>query len=186
MTDNIEKIAVFVDGTNLTKGLKSCYNIERLDIEAFTQHLAQGRPCRGIYYAEAPYVQNRGINNCKNQQAYFKYLRNIKGLIYRKGSYNTNVTPPVEKRTDVHLAVDMVDLCLRNEFDIAFIISGDSDLCPAVDVLIREGKRVIVVYFDNTLRNAYALRKHANGYFINITQSVAQRFIWNPPAPTTP
>ena len=77
----------------------------------------------------------------------------------------------------------MADLCLKDKFDIAFIVSGDSDLSPAVDVLVREGKRVVIVYFDTAQRSAYALRKHGGGFFVNITKSLAQKFQW--PNPTT-
>jgi len=70
------------------------------------------------------------------------------------------------------------DTCHRDEFDVAFIISGDADLCPAIDVLVREGKKVIVVYFDNAKRNAYALRKHAGGTFVNITKSITDQYKW--------
>jgi len=86
--------------------------------------------------------------------------------------------PPVEKQTDVNLAVDMVDNCHRNEFDTAFLISGDSDLCPAIDVLVREGKKAVIVYFDTAKRNAFALRKHAGGKFVNITRSLAEKYRW--------
>ena len=175
-----EKVIIFVDGTNLTKGLMECYGIERLDIEAFCQDLALSRELKAIYYAESPYIESRGIDNYKRQQIYFNYLKTIKGLIFRKGTYSTFSTLPVEKLTDVHLAVDMVDLCHRNEFDVAFLISGDSDLCPAVDVLVREGKRIIIVYFDNAKRNAFALRRHGGGFFKNITRTVAEKFKWIP------
>ncbi len=176
-----EQVVVFIDGTNLSKGLKECYGIERLDILAYSKFLAKGRTLRGIYYAEAPYLQERGINSYRNQMIYLAHIRKIKGLVYRKGYYSKWTTPPTEKMTDVNLAVDMVDLCHRNECDTAFIISGDADLCPAIDVLVREGKKVIIVYFDNAKRNAYALRKHAGGLFMNITRTVAEKFKWEPP-----
>lgn len=173
-----ERIVVFVDGTNLTKGLKACFEIERLDIDRFSKYLCRDRELVGIYYAEAPYLRFRGENNFKNQQIYLNIIKKVKGLIHRSGHYNRKTIPPIEKLTNVYLAVDMVDLCHRNMFDTAFLISGDSDLCPAVDVLIREGKKVIIVYFDNKKRNAFALRKHATGNFKNITKKLAEEFKW--------
>lgn len=172
------RICIFIDGSNLTKGLKQCYGFERIDIENFSLYLARGRQIQNIYYAEAPYVPHRGMDNYTRQQTYLNHIQQVKGLIFRKGKYSSFSTPPTEKLTDVHLAVDMVDGCHCNEFDIAFLISGDADLCPAVDVLVREGKRVIIVYFDNVQRNAYALRKHAGGTFVNITKSLAEKFKW--------
>ena len=173
-----ERVTIFIDGTNLSKGLKQCYGIERLDIESFGQYLARDREIQAIYYAEAPYIHERGANNYDRQQSYLNQIRHVRGLIYRKGYYNKRSNPPVEKLTDVYLAVDMVDACHRNEFDTDFVIPGDADLCPAIDVLIREGKKVIIVYFDNAQRNAYALRNHAGGAFVNITKSIAEKFKW--------
>jgi uncharacterized LabA/DUF88 family protein len=173
-----QRVTFFIDGTNLSKGLKDSYGLERINIEFFCKYLARGRQTSAIYYAEAPYVPERGTNNFNRQQAYLNHIKTVKGLIYRKGYYSRWANPPVEKLTDVNLAVDMVDTCHRDEFDVAFVISGDADLCPAVDVLVREDKKVIIVYFDNAKRNAYALRKHAGGTFVNITKSIADHYKW--------
>ena len=108
------------------------------------------------------------------------YVRGIKNLIFRKGYYNIHTTPPTEKKADVYLATDMVDLCHRDEFDVAYVISGDADLAPAVDILVREGKKVFNAYFDKPYRNSKALLPHCNGKFIEITRSIAIKHNWNP------
>lgn len=46
--------------------------------------------------------------------------------------YNDFWTPE-EKRTDVSLAVKLFELAYKDEYDTAFIVSGDSDLIPAID-----------------------------------------------------
>jgi uncharacterized LabA/DUF88 family protein len=173
-----ERAIVFVDGNNLSQGLKACYGIERLELESFCAHLTSQHDLRAIYYADANFLQERGQENYNRQQAYFLHIRSIKHLIFRRGYYGRWANPPVEKRADVYLAVDMVDLCHRDEFDIAYLVSGDSDLAPAVDVVVREGKRVINVYFDKPHRNAFALRAHCRGHFLEITQSLAEQYQW--------
>lgn len=45
-----------------------------------------------------------------------------------KGFYKTHE----EKRTDVNIAVKLIEEALKDSFDVAIIISGDSDLMPAV------------------------------------------------------
>lgn len=175
-----ERAIVFIDGANLYKGLKDSYGIERLDLELFCKHIIQHRELRNIYYADANFLSYRGEDNYNRQQVYFSYLRSIKGLIFRKGYYNKRTKPPTEKMTDVSLSTDMVDLCYRDEFDIAYLVSGDADLAPAVDVVIRQGKRVINVYFDNAKRNSYALRSHCMGFFKNITRKIAEEYKWEP------
>ncbi|HON80171.1 MAG TPA: NYN domain-containing protein [Spirochaetota bacterium] len=39
---------------------------------------------------------------------------------------------PEEKQTDVNIAITLLSLAFRNEFDNAYIISGDSDLIPSI------------------------------------------------------
>lgn len=45
---------------------------------------------------------------------------------------NAAWTFPVEKETDVNLAVKMIDLVVHQNCDILVLVSGDSDICPAV------------------------------------------------------
>lgn len=181
MSEPKERAIVFVDGNNLYRGLKTCYGIERLDLEPFCRHIIQDRELRAIYYADASFIQERGPENYRRQQAYFSHIRRIKGLIFRRGYYSEWATPPVEKAVDVYLATDMVDLCHRDEFDVAYLVSGDSDLTPAADILVRQGKHIINVYMDHRKRNSYALRAHCKGNFKHITQAIAEQFAWKPP-----
>lgn len=172
---------VFIDGSNLHRGLKECYGIERLNLEPFCKHIVQNRELRGIYYAEANFLVSLGKNNYDRQQRYFSYIRKIKGLRLRMGRYSTWTKPPTEKKSDVYLATDMVDLCHRDEFDIAYLVAGDTDYSPAIDILVEKGKQVINVYFDdpkNPRRNSYSLRRHCNGGFKNITRKLAMQFKW--------
>lgn len=176
-----QRAIVFTDGANLYNGLKDCYGIERLDIEPFCKHIVQNRELRWIYYADANFLQARGANNYARQQAYFSHIREIKNVIFRMGYYNKWTAPPTEKKCDVYLTTDMVDLCYKDEFDITYLVSGDADLAPAVDIVISRGKDVINVYFDYSPkphRNSFALRRHCKGRFKNITHKIAEEFKW--------
>jgi len=51
----------------------------------------------------------------------------------------------VEKAVDVMLAVDLVILAERNQFDVAFLLSGDGDFIPAVEAVRALGKKVLGV-----------------------------------------
>jgi len=52
-----------------------------------------------------------------------------------------------EKRTDVNIAVTLLDLAHNNKFDCAFILSGDSDLIPAISYVKNNfrGKTIKVI-----------------------------------------
>ena len=48
----------------------------------------------------------------------------------------------VEKQVDVLIAVDMVAMAHRNEYDLAYLLSADGDFVPVVREIQRHGKRV--------------------------------------------
>ena len=51
----------------------------------------------------------------------------------------------VEKAVDVMLAVDLVVMAERNNFDDAYLLSADGDFTPAVEHVRSRGKRVYAV-----------------------------------------
>ncbi len=54
------------------------------------------------------------------------------------------VSVKVEKAVDVLLAVEMVSLARRDEYDVAYLLSADGDLTPAVEEVRGCGKKVFV------------------------------------------
>jgi len=42
-----------------------------------------------------------------------------------------------EKRTDVNIAIRLYDMASRDEYDRALVISGDSDLVPAIEMVLK-------------------------------------------------
>lgn len=53
-----------------------------------------------------------------------------------------------EKGIDVAMAVDIMQIALNGKIDIAALITGDGDFLPLVRVLMKEGVRVMAVYFE--------------------------------------
>lgn len=51
-------------------------------------------------------------------------------LRYREG------LPPEEKGIDVALAVDLVHLAFRKQYDTLVVFSGDTDLLPALELVV--------------------------------------------------
>ncbi len=181
------KAAIFVDGNNIHRAIWECFRIERLDLEPFCKNLIQQRDLAVIHYADADFFQLPSINKYRKQQAYFSHIRSIKHLVFRAGYYRQRGSrPPEEKKVDVHLAVDMVDLCNRNAFDTAYVISGDADLTPAIEVLKREKKRVINVYTqEHFVRQGVRIGRISKlkfecDAFVRITRSLAEQYQWPP------
>jgi uncharacterized LabA/DUF88 family protein len=51
----------------------------------------------------------------------------------------------VEKAVDVLLAVDMVVMAARDQFDVAYLLSSDGDFTPAVEAVRAHGKKLFAV-----------------------------------------
>lgn len=62
-----------------------------------------------------------------------------------------------EKRTDVHIGIRMLEDAYQNQFDKVILVSGDSDLVPALNVIkFRFPSKQIIVYVPtrNPIRGA--------------------------------
>ncbi len=51
----------------------------------------------------------------------------------------------VEKAVDVHIAVDMVGMARRDEYDVGYLLSADGDYTPVAAEVRRLGKKVFAV-----------------------------------------
>lgn len=84
-------------------------------------------------------------------------LKQSEGEIYQKG-------------VDVLLATDLVNLAHTNAYDVAIILSGDTDLVEAVKLVKNLGKTVIIISYhspgDARLSNISDLMNAAK--FINL------------------
>lgn len=70
-----------------------------------------------------------------------------------------------EKGVDVQIAVDMVRGSIRNEYDVTYLISSDTDLLPAIKIAKEEGKKVVYVGFENFLSQALS-RNCSSSYIL--------------------
>ena len=102
------------------------------------------------YTAPSP---NQGSEQARKQQQFFEALRKstnvtlILGRHERRGSGDYAIH--VEKETDVRLSVDLVVGAYEDQYDVAMLISGDTDYVPAVKAVRKRGKRVIWCCFQN-------------------------------------
>ena len=69
-----------------------------------------------------------------------------------------------EKGVDVQIAVDIVRGAIKNEYDICYLISSDTDLLPAIKTAREERKKIIYVAFENSISRA--LLKNCSSYIV--------------------
>ena len=69
----------------------------------------------------------------------------------------------VEKGTDINLAVDAINKAFHNSYDIAYILSADTDYIKVYDVLKSYGKIVVVVVVNG--QSTYRIKPHVDATF---------------------
>jgi len=70
---------------------------------------------------------------------------------------HSDSTVMVEKAVDGELAVDMVVMAERDEFDAAYLLSADGDFTPAAEAVMRHGKKVYAVSLSRGAQLAAAV-----------------------------
>ena len=111
-------------------------------------------------------------NPSKKITPYNDGLRRIHGILenagfeahlYRPLYYaDGKDTDPRQKEVDTAFCCMAVRDAIKDEFDTALFLTGDRDMCPAVENIHGEGKRVIVAAFEHQF--AECLRDCADEY----------------------
>jgi uncharacterized LabA/DUF88 family protein len=146
----IIKTMLLIDGSNLWWGIKY-YNQDHpppilLDYEKLLKVLLANR-----YLVRAYYYHSHPIPIPPLQQKFLDYVHTSgfemigKPLKLRPGQRF------VEKGVDVALATDLLGFAWENAFDVAVVVSGDSDLDGAIQKVRTKGRRVEVASFQRTL-----------------------------------
>ncbi len=171
------RVMAYVDGFNLYFGLKQA-RLKRyfwLDVAALARSLLKpGQQLTMAHYFTAR-IRDNGHNTAdqRRQNDYLEALA-LQGVQCQFGHYleklrecrACHVTWPdyEEKMTDVNIAIQLMTDAFDDAFDLALVISGDSDLTTPIR-RVRErfaGKRVIVAFPPN--RHSKALKQHASGH----------------------
>ena len=151
----MKKVWMYVDGPNFYYSIKEPTQNNPLGWCDFRklaeQHfLEQDTVLERINYFTAP-VRDLGRNNGeeKRQNDWLKAVRTIPGVRIFSGFYSgRDPNHRREKQTDVNIAVRLIlDAFQSQGYDSAILVSGDTDLIPAVKAVQKEvpGKKSIMV-----------------------------------------
>jgi uncharacterized LabA/DUF88 family protein len=147
-----ERVAVFIDGSNLYRVLKDNKGRYNLDFQKFAEKLVGTRRLLRTYYYTAPVDQFKDFERYKNQQRFFYSLQRTPYLELRLGRLVTHGQEEVEKGVDVRIAVDMLKLAWTNAYDTAILVSHDGDFADVVLAVKEIGRHVECAGFS--FRNA--------------------------------
>ena len=141
----MQRVTAYVDGFNLYFGLKdsSFKRYYWLDVSALAQSLLKpGQQLLATHYFTAR-IRANGRNSAdqKRQNDYLEALA-LRGVRCQFGHYlqktrqcrqcGANWPDYEEKMTDVNIAIQLLSDAVDDNFDVALVMSGDSDLTTTI------------------------------------------------------
>jgi len=153
------RATVYVDGFNLYYGSLRGTPYKWLNLQYLFTSLRPNESIKRIWYFTAPV---KGETK-PNQMVYWQALATtplvevVEGKFKDKrveckhkecpGKHRRFFSSQEEKRTDVSIGIHMLDDAYQNVSDKLILVTGDSDLCPAVErVRSRFPKKQVIVY----------------------------------------
>jgi uncharacterized LabA/DUF88 family protein len=153
-----ERVMVYIDGFNLYFGIKEAgyMNCKWLDIDCLVNNLL--KPNQELQ--QIKYFTSRVSNNPEKQKRQTTYIEALetKSIKVFYGHYQSdrvecmrcgNIWPSYnEKMTDVNIATQMIIDAYKDNYDMAMLVSGDSDLVPPMKAIHENfnNKRVFVAF----------------------------------------
>ena len=172
---------VFIDGNNFYFKLKDLsaqlggkFSLLNFDYLGFAQSLvAPNQLIEARYYIGALRRQN---NNEKSEHLYADQQKllaklNRQGVVVTLGHLIQHPDRTFhEKGVDVRLAVEMIRLARSNKYDIAYLLSSDTDLVPAIEEVRSFGRKVN--YVGVAKGQSFGLTKATNNTILLRPQDV--------------
>lgn len=175
--------AVYIDGFNFYYGAARPHGIRWVDLRRMAQRILGPRHAvEQVYLYTAP-LHDRGGSDGRIAERHELFLRaqrvagRVEVILGRHVTSSrrlprlrpdgttgelVSVLQTVEKGTDVNLAVDLVHHALAARFQVAVVVSNDSDLCRAVRIARHEGGIPVGVINPHPRRQSHHLATEAS------------------------
>jgi len=147
------RVCVYIDGGNFYHRIKAAdINEKNFNYRGFVDWVCGCRAENVRYYVGR--IRDDGSEKSKklrsSQQKRLAKLSDEYGFYILTGRMVKIGDRFLEKGVDVKIGVDLATGALMNEYNIAYLISLDSDLAPAVEYAVRCGKKdVVCLGFEN-------------------------------------
>ena len=179
---SVERVVAYIDGFNFYHGLieAKLYTSRWLDLSAMCQSLLEPQQALSLVRYFTTRIKNNRSKNAR-QGTYIDALTARGGVSIDYGHF---LSRPAhckscgatwqrneEKKTDVNIAVRLLEDAYDDLFDVAIIVSGDSDLAPPIEsVRRRYPNRAVVVAHPPKRPSAELARVAHASYHINAAQ----------------
>ena len=162
---------VFIDYQNFNINLKKHYSGKKfrainygalgneinqlipLQSEVIKTYVFAYKPCDELMKLDFYKDYYTWINNTLKKTPYLEVIegrqeiRKIKGQTFDINNPDTYTTE--EKETDINLATHMVAKGFQNAYDIAILVSGDTDYVNVIKTLHNLGKIIVIAHFQH-------------------------------------
>ena len=145
----MSRCAIFIDGAYLEFVLKEEFGRSPIDFAVLANRIAGPRELLRTYFYDClPYQSARPTaeerERFARRQRFHHALNRIPRFEVRLGKLafrgNQDGRPIFEqKRVDILLGVDLVQLAAKHQITDAMVLAGDSDFLPAIEVAKQEG-----------------------------------------------
>ena len=181
MTEELERVVVFIDGNNFYYSIKKILKPdERVDYQKLVDVLVGDRMLVKTFYYIAPLDKSVDYKKYEKHQKFLEELKKISKFNVVLCDFKKIKTKDgnffyVVKGDDVQLAQDLLLGAFDNLYDAAIIVSGDEDFFPLIKtVRERFKKRVENAFFRHS--SSYKLRQ-ACDYSFKLNNLVSQFLI---------
>jgi uncharacterized LabA/DUF88 family protein len=168
------KVITYIDGFNLYFGIREeairrgtieapdrrWYRYMWLNVDQLSRNMLNAnQELAATKYFTAPIISSKGKQ--ERQNIYLDSLRTVPNIQIILGRFQKDrkecnrcghpAYHPQEKKTDVNIATHLICDALDDNFDTAIIITGDSDLVPALQTVrkLKPKKRLVVAFPPN-------------------------------------
>ena len=146
-----DRVAIFIDGSNLYHALKSNFNRYDLNFTEFVSKLCGSRRLFRAYYYNVLQDPTQRADAHRDQQDFLAALRETPYLEVRLGGTKLAQGVTVEKGIDVMLVTDLLNFAWKDMYDVAVVVSGDADFAYALQAVKNLGKYVEIACFESNV-----------------------------------
>ena len=118
-----DRVAIFIDGSNLYHSLKNNFKRFDLNFAEFARKLCGQRKLVRTYYYNVLQDPSQKMEGHREQSDFLDTLRKTPYLELRLGSTKLSQGVQVEKGIDVMIATDLLYFAANNTYDIAILVS---------------------------------------------------------------
>lgn len=158
------RVAIFIDGKNFYTGWRDSGRSAQLDFNKLTSWLVEqvgGSSMIAAHYYTGFESDENALDDTRGKlQGFLRILEQQRGFqvhaFPRKPHTmqcphcKDSIRYTQEKEVDTTVVADMVFLGCQDAFDVAILLSGDTDYVPAVRILNRLGKQVYIASWQGT------------------------------------